>query len=112
MARWLILGCILCTVCCLVGCSSKPQPVAVTGTVELDGQPLDDGSITLFPDGGGAAEKFTVKNGKFEGQALPGKKKVEIHAFKQGEPTKMGDKIIPAPLVNYIPAKYNTESKI
>ncbi|MCI0462189.1 MAG: hypothetical protein L0Z62_34995 [Gemmataceae bacterium] len=114
MARWFLLGCVLGVLCSLTGCSkSEEPPVTVSGTVNLDGKPLDDGSVTLFGEGGAVPEgPFPVKGGKFEGQAKPGKKKVSIHAYRPGEKTKMGDEWIEAGNVNYLPDRFNTNSKI
>ncbi len=114
MARKLLLGCALCVLVCFAGCSgsSGPPPVAVSGTVELDGKPLNDGSISLFPESGGAPAVLPVKDGKFEGQATPGKKKVELRAFRMGQPTKMGNEVIEATKENYLAAKWNTNSKL
>lgn len=114
MARWFILGCVLCAFCCLTGCSgggSDEKLTPVSGTVNLDGKPLDDGSVTLIGEGGTAPDTFPVKGGKFEGKAKPGKKRVEIRANRMGKPTRMGDMEIPATPENYLPAKFNTESK-
>src|SRR5262245_3719762 len=77
MTRWFLLGCVLGALCCLGGCStSEDKLVPVSGTVTLDGKPLDDGSVSLIGEGGSGAETLPVKNGKFEGQAKPGKKRV------------------------------------
>jgi len=86
--------------------------VSVSGTVDLDGKPLPEGTITLLGEGGTAPVKFDIKEGKFEGMATPGKKRVEVRAFKTGKPTKMGPEVIEATPENYIPAAYNTESKM
>src|SRR3954447_18796867 len=96
MARWFFSGVFLCAVCFLGGCENKPKPLGVSGTVMLDGKPLPDGSIALLGEAGGAPDTFTIKEGKFEGQAIPGKKRVEIRAFRPGKPTKMGDVTIEA----------------
>ncbi len=113
MARWFLLGCVLGVLSPLTGCSkSEVQPVAVSGTVNLDGKPLDDGSITLIGEGGVPPEILPVKNGKFEGQAKPGKKRVEISAFRPGKKTKMGDEWIEGGPENYLPPRFNTESKL
>jgi hypothetical protein len=116
MARWFSLGCTLalfCSLTSLTGCSgSKDKPVSVSGTVDLDGKPLPEGTVTLVGEGGTAPTKFDVKEGKFEGMASPGKKRVEIRAFKIGKPTKMATEVIEATPENYIPAAYNTESKM
>jgi hypothetical protein len=111
MVRWFSFGCVLGVLFLLGGCDSKPKVTKVSGTVELDGKPLDDGSISLFGEGGTAPEKFDVKNGKFEGEARPGKKKVQIMAFRQGKVTKMDKEEFSTP-ENYLPARYNSESTI
>jgi hypothetical protein len=111
MARWFLVACGVLSLQLLVGCTSSPPPVAISGTVTVDGKPLPEGDIILTGEGT-APETFQIKDGKFEGQAKIGKKRVEIHAMKKGEPTKMGDKVIEASPVNYLPARYNTESKI
>jgi len=114
MARCFYLGCFLCLLGTLTGCGtdSKGKSATVSGTVNLDGQPLDDGAIALFGEGGTGADSLPVKNGKFEGPATTGKKRVEIRAFRLGQPTPMGDEVIPAAPENYLPARFNTESKI
>jgi len=84
----------------------------VSGLVYLDGMPLKEGSLILLGEGGLPPEMFAVKDGKFEGQAKPGKKRVEIRAFRPGKDTQMGDKIIPGSPENYLPERYNTSSTI
>ncbi len=59
-----------------------------------------------------APDKLDVIDGKFEGKASPGKKRVEIRAYKLGQETKMGEKVIPAQKENYLPASLNTQSKL
>jgi len=94
-----------------LGCS-KAKPVSVSGTVYLDGQLLKEGSINLVGEKGTTPESFEIKEGKFEGQALPGKKRVEIRAFRQGKPTKMGDVVIEGSPENYIPERFNTSTTL
>lgn len=116
MVRWFSLGCALtlfCSLACLTGCSgSKDNPVSVNGTVDLDGKPLAEGTVTLIGESGTAPTKLDVKEGKFEGKVTPGKKRIEIRAFKIGKPTKMGTEVIEATPENYIPAAYNSDSKM
>ena len=113
MARCFTFFCVLACVS-LVGCAGDGtvKTVSVSGTVELDGKPLEDGAVALFGEVGTTPNTLTVTHGKFEGPATPGNKTVQIRAFKLGEATKMGDTIIEAPKVNFLPSKYNTESKI
>jgi hypothetical protein len=72
--RWFSLA-ILCTVglTCLVGCGVKRVPVS--GTVTLDGQPLNTGTLTFSPDSakGNTAQiagNSPVRDGHYELQTL------------------------------------------
>jgi hypothetical protein len=113
MLNRFLLPTLVCALCALAGCSgSKNKPVPVSGTVELDGKPMAEGQITFAGEAGSPPQTLEVKGGKFEGEVTPGKKRVEIHAFRQGKPTKMGEEVIEGGPENYIPPAYNTESKI
>jgi hypothetical protein len=113
MTRWFLLGSFLCVVCFLGGCEpSKPKPITVSGTVNLDGKPLPDGSISLIGTAGEVPVSIPIKEGKFEGQATPGKKRVEIRADRMGKPTKMGDVVIEATPENYLPERFNSQSTL
>ncbi len=112
MMRWMVLACALGAAGAVGGCSSEGRSVPVSGTVELNGKPLADGTITLVGDGGAVPETLDVKDGKFDGQAKPGKKRVEIRANRPGKATKMGDTVIPASPENFLPDKYNTASTL
>jgi len=46
--HWLMCGCWLLV---LVGCNARPS--SVSGTVTLDGNPLNDGLVTFHPEAGG-----------------------------------------------------------
>jgi len=115
MTRRVVLGISFVMLCSMTGCSSPKTnfkaPLPVSGTVNLDGQPMPDGTITFIGDGG-ATEMLPVKEGKFSGPITPGKKRVEIRAMRQGKPTKMGDTIIEGGPENFLPAMYNSDSKI
>ena len=90
MARYIILGLTL----FVLGCDGPSLSVLpVTGTVTLDGQPVENASVTFIPTtklpAGGvtdAAGKFTLKTieGPYElNGAIPGKYKVVITKFNQ-----------------------------
>jgi hypothetical protein len=103
------LGCLV-----VIGCTSGPPQVAqatVKGTVKLDGKPMEAGKVS-FSLPGEVPDTLDVNNGAFEGKAKIGKARVEVRAYKEGKETKMGDTIIPASQENYIPAKWNSESKL
>src|SRR5688572_26319207 len=73
----------------IAGCSqSGPERADVSGTVELDGQPIDEGAIQFIPVQGtqGPSAGGVIKDGKY---AIPrgngvvvGKNRVELRSFK------------------------------
>ncbi|MBI1249230.1 hypothetical protein GC197_15470 [bacterium] len=64
------------------GCSSKPETFAVTGTVTLDGNPIQDGRIFLAPaDGGHEIATGMVIDGNYEMECAPGEKTVRLAGF-------------------------------
>ncbi len=111
-------------VCAFVaGCggdSSGPKGVAISGTVTLDGAPLDHGTILI--KWSGSAAGADIANGKFAIPAnvgpIPGKHRVEISSPEGGskvtstDPTKAMDEASGPPPTERIAAKYNTESEL
>jgi hypothetical protein len=83
----------------------------VTGTVKWKGEPVAEGTINFIPpDHPGQAVSAKIVNGKFEINLAPGPKRVEVFASRaigEADPT-MGQ----APRVSYIPAEYNSQSKL
>lgn len=73
-------------VCCLgLGCSgpSGSEKASVSGSVTLNGAPLDSGLISFFPvDGKGAPASAAIDKGKYTVQVELGEKRVEITAPK------------------------------
>ena len=96
----------------LVGCTEKrvePVRVPVSGSVTLDGKPLDKGIIYFKTIATGSVDTMNIADGKFSGEAEPGKRRVEISAFRAGAGATPG---MDAGEVNYIPAKYNTQQQV
>jgi len=104
----------------LMGCGSKPVPVAkrakVSGTVIVDGKSLQTGNIVFDANNGEPPGSFNVLDGKFEGMAAVGKNKVSISAYRKismKEKMKMDgpgyDELVDE---NILPARYSTESKL
>lgn len=102
----------LLSVLCLVLLGCGEARVVVSGTVTVDGKPVDEGSINFSPlDGQGPSTGGKIENGKYElkgdAAATPGKKRVSITgALKTGRripagqplpPETMIDEIIPYP---------------
>jgi hypothetical protein len=71
---------LLCPLLFLSGCDSAPSGTTrVTGTITIDGKPVESGLITFTgADGGPLA--FPVKQGKYEAFLLPGEKEVTFMA--------------------------------
>ena len=107
--------------CCLVlgGCGSSDRS-SVTGTVTLDGQPLEKGSINLMPMPGTKSPTAgaQIVDGNFtvaaKGGTFAGKFRVEITA------SRPSGKKIPHPMTGemieateqFLPAKYNKQSEL
>jgi hypothetical protein len=103
------------SVALLAGCGSP----RVEGKVTFDGQPVDGGTITFFPDASGAGHPNVpgqIVDGKYvlDSPTLEsGKYRVEIYWFKKtgrqipsGDPPNKVDETI-----QVIPKKYNVDSK-
>jgi hypothetical protein len=94
-----------------VGCGeSGPVRCDVTGSVTLDGQPVEEGEVLFIPaDGIGSSDACPIVAGEFRGDVAPGSKRVEISATKDtGETAADG---LPD-YQNIIPVQYNRESKL
>jgi hypothetical protein len=100
------------------GCSRAPAPKVVpkadvAGTVLLDGNPMDveNGEISLLPGGGEAPIILPIKGGKFEGKSPIGDVRIEVRAWRQGEPIMMDGKPFGEPQkVNVVSEVYNDQS--
>jgi hypothetical protein len=69
----------------LFGCGSHETErfsAFVTGRVTLDGQPIAQGTIQFRPgsSAGGSIVTLAIKNGHFEGRAIPGLRRVAFSA--------------------------------
>ena len=75
-ALFLCLACLLC-----LGC--KPTKTVVTGSVTLNGQPLEKGTVRFVPEDK-ASPRATgmIEKGRYEVESAPGKKVVEISSMK------------------------------
>jgi hypothetical protein len=102
----------------VAGCNSAPveKPrVAVSGNVTLDGQPLPDGEIGFVSTAEGVNDTLPIQQGKFSGQVSVGERKVEIRAYREVKAVGAGGYVPPGAETskeNFIPAKYNTDSKL
>jgi hypothetical protein len=99
-----------------LGCGPRePSPVAVTGTVNLDGKPLSEGKI-FFVTLGKAPEIVDIADGHFKGRVLPGERRIEIAAYRPYQippevPTSMHP-LMKDGKENYLPARYHRDSTL
>src|SRR5438094_463558 len=105
--------CFLLLFAALAGCSRGPALGTITGTVTLDGQPVDGGLIKFTPaDGNSQPEDAPVTGGKYTLKMPVGEKKVQIYWTKTS-----GGKVDTASqgterVVVLIPSKYNDETTL
>jgi len=105
---------LFCLTMLVIGCQesapSLPPTVPVKGTVNLDGKVMAEGEI-VFAMPGQPGIYLPVANGTYAGDANIGKNKVEIRAFKANN-AKSGLASDVGTKMNYLPAQYNTNSKL
>jgi hypothetical protein len=109
-----------------LGCEGSADDLpreAVSGVVNLDGQPLAAGAIQFFPapNGGGVAVGGggTIENGQFSiaraNGLVPGRYNVAINAAEpesHEKRTKGAARKKVAPIKDLIPAKYNVQTTL
>jgi hypothetical protein len=92
------------------GCKPPgPKSYPVSGTVTLDGQPLAEGNVYFKTLAEGLIDPLPVKDGKFEGKAGEGQRRVEIVAYRMVPvPGEMGGEV-PQSL---IAPRFNSQSEL
>jgi len=98
-----------------VGCG--PSRTTVSGEVTLDGQPLDNGSITFIPlEGDTPSAGIAITAGEYHVELAPGKKRVEISATKVVGKRQVYEGDPNSPVVEdvreIIPPVYNAQSTL
>lgn len=109
------LAALVCGLALLTGCASGDRLVTdVTGTVTVDGVPVEAGQI-LFrrTDGEQKGYEGTITNGAYRLQCEPGPVRVEITAFRvvPGKFTTVNGPKEPVREM-YIPEKYNAKTTL
>lgn len=105
------------------GCTGSADPLGrqeISGSVTLDGQPLDTGSIRFEPQEGGAtASGAMIVNGVYAVPAnqglAPGVYRVFITAVEADSEKRTGEEVMNnpgPPKKELIPAKYNQQSEV
>ena len=99
----------------VIGCS--PQDVTVSGTVEIDGVPVENGTISFDPvDPNGPTMGAPITGGRYSLTGTPGKKIVRVTSFRltgkkvpAGPPMPAGTMV--DEIVTFPPAGENHEVK-
>lgn len=94
------------------GCAGKPESrlTPVSGTVTCDGRPLAEGSISFKTVLTGALDTLPIREGRFDGNVLPGERRVEIASYRSrivGTDSMKGEV-----KQNLISAQFNTDSTL
>jgi len=92
----------------VVGCTKGPTGPAlakVSGTVNLDGKPMQDGEVR-FEVAGQPSKIIPVKDGAFSGDVYSGKNRVDVVWEKDGGPNPMDPKLPPIK-VNVVDPKFS-----
>jgi len=90
--------------------SGQPALYEVTGEVLVNGDPVDEGAITLDPaDGKGGVYSAQIQSGKFSLKASAGSKRVSITASRPSEDLGPDGKPMPR---QYLPPRYNAKTKL
>lgn len=119
MMRWLWAVGVLGIVTLSSGCGGSPAPKVapkadIAGTVQLDGKPMDAPEAEIaFTAAGEAPVVLPIKGGKFEGKGPVGESRVEVRAWKTGEPIMMDGKPFGDPVrVNTIAPQFSESSTL
>lgn len=105
-------------VACPAGCRparSHGSLTEISGTVTVDGRPLDNGVISFVTPTTGDVQVFEVHAGRFAGQARVGERRIEVRRLVAAAPGPAATEL-PSPsgpvLVNDLPDHLNAMSTI
>ena len=99
----------------LTGCGGG-SPSTVSGTVTLDGTPVETGAVKFVLASGGKPTSASVSKGKFETKLPPGRYKVALYATKAAGSIKQksydGKEFMLELTEEMIPEQYNSKSEL
>ena len=106
--------CVLAAAASLAGCGDGKVPVS--GTVSVEGTPVEEGTIRFIPVGEGAPEGAAIRQGKYEAELTQGEKIVEVQGSKKVGEAKHDPNDPSSPMVpvmeSVVPRKYHRESPL
>lgn len=110
----------LLSVLAVAGCGAESRTAAVSGTVRLDGAPVEEGAIQFIPLEPGPSAAAVISHGQYKierarGAAI-GSNRVELRAFKESDQKVQDPTQPPGAFVRQrvpaFPPEYNTESTL
>jgi hypothetical protein len=106
--------CFVFLACLGLSCHSGPETGTVSGTITLDGKPVEDGFVRFVPaDGQSQPADSTVIAGQYTVTMPTGEKKVEVYWAKTKPNAKPVDTASPPETVTQlIPPKYNATTEL
>ena len=108
-------GCAALALVLSAGCGSEPK-AEVSGTVTLDGAPIENGAIQFYPVGAnGQTAGAGIENGKYKVSTSVGEMTVTINASKVVGKQKMydtPDSPVIDKVVEILPPEYNSMSTL
>jgi hypothetical protein len=110
------IACLLLLGAVCLGCSDD-KTTRLSGTITLDGTPLEKGKIRFDPvDGNAPTAETLVADGKYSVITRPGKKNVIINGMKKVGERRYHEEDPTSPIVDVneetVPARYNTASEL
>ena len=98
------------------GCSGDGLN-AISGTVTLDGRPIENGTIEFLPaDGQGPTAAAVIEGGQYEVRVAPGAKEVRIVGYRKTGERHVAPGDPSSPMIDIqeqiVPAKYNANSEL
>jgi hypothetical protein len=103
-----VLPCLALAFC--FGCTEAgPKMAKVSGTVQMDGQPMKEGTVMFRSVAEGTLDQIEVKDGKFEGEAHPGDRRVEI---AQLETVVLDPQMNSTRQINHVAKEFNDNSTL
>jgi hypothetical protein len=101
---------------CISGCGAESNVAFITGTISIDGNPTDKGSISFIPvNGQGPTAGTEFKEGKYASQAALGECKVEVRVSKIVGKKKLydtPDSPVQDLMEEVLPAKFNEATEL
>jgi hypothetical protein len=99
------------------GCGSRNGLTEIGGAASYDGQPIRSGTINFLPaDGNSPTAAGVITDGKYALKVAPGKKKVQIEAFKIVGRRHLHPNDSKSPMVDVqeqiLPERYNAKSEL